>query len=124
MQNLIEIKLLTDDHLQEHIQKNTTSTAWHRFLQNILLDNKKEEVMQLAPIPAFLVYDGLASDLQAKEVYKHLLSLADQTPPWANQARVFLCTCVVKQKICDPKAHINQAMYLCMVPLEAKQWAS
>eukprot|EP00957_Ditylum_brightwellii_P081553 6204199-Ditylum_brightwellii.AAC.1 len=100
------------------------SLAWHRFVPTAIPEDEREEVMQLAPVPAFLVYDGFLTDLQAEEVYECLLSLTDQTPTWLSHAKVFLCTCIVKQNTRDPTAHIDQTTYLCMAPPETKKWAS
>eukprot|EP00957_Ditylum_brightwellii_P175741 13382179-Ditylum_brightwellii.AAC.1 len=123
MRDLIEIKCPLDAQLQEHLHNSNTTLAGHRFVPTSIPEDKME-VMQLVPIPAFLVYDRFVTDLQAEEVYEHLLSLADQTPTWITHAKAFLHTYVVKQNTRDPKVHINQATYLRMAPPEAEKWAS
>jgi hypothetical protein len=39
------------------------------------------EIMQLAPVPTFLVYDGLVNDIDAADLYERILDMDDSTAP-------------------------------------------
>eukprot|EP00957_Ditylum_brightwellii_P158443 12059450-Ditylum_brightwellii.AAC.1 len=124
MRDATKIKCQSDNRLQEHLQNVPTQAAWYRFPSNAIPDVESEEIMQVTPVVAFLVYIGFTKDLLTEEVYEHILSLADQAPAWIKHSKAFLYACVVKQNTCDPKTHIDQGTYLCMAPPEAKKWAS
>eukprot|EP00957_Ditylum_brightwellii_P067747 5142277-Ditylum_brightwellii.AAC.1 len=66
----MQVNCPTDTHLQEHLQQNTNPSVCHRFLTSRILLEEKETVMQIAAIPAFLVYNGFNMDLRAEEVYE------------------------------------------------------
>eukprot|EP00957_Ditylum_brightwellii_P127019 9683334-Ditylum_brightwellii.AAC.1 len=76
--------------LQEHLQHNANPFLWHRFLTNIILSEERETVIQIATIPAFLVYNGFSMDLRTEEVYERVLILDEQTPEWVAHTKDFL----------------------------------
>ena len=40
----------------------------------------KHNIMRIAPIPAYLVFDGFETDLDASMVYERLMDIHDKTP--------------------------------------------
>eukprot|EP00957_Ditylum_brightwellii_P057991 4397469-Ditylum_brightwellii.AAC.1 len=54
-----------DERMQQKLQTPNNSN-WHVFLHNQVPDTETVEIMQITPVPAFLVYDGFESDLQAE----------------------------------------------------------
>ena len=56
----------------------------------------QEDLMGLAPIPPYLVYDGLDEDLDARMVYEWLM-LSQHPSEMRTHALAFLCTCLVGQ---------------------------
>eukprot|EP00957_Ditylum_brightwellii_P084145 6396549-Ditylum_brightwellii.AAC.1 len=79
--------------------------------------------MQIAAIPAFLVYDGFNTDLRAEEVYEWVISLDDQTPEWVVHTKAFLKVCVVKNLVSKDKPYMDNKNFLRLTPQEAKTWA-
>eukprot|EP00957_Ditylum_brightwellii_P071837 5460291-Ditylum_brightwellii.AAC.1 len=79
--------------------------------------------MQIAAIPAFLVYDGFDTDLCAEEVYKQVINLDHQTPEWVGHTKAFLKACVVKNLISKDKPYVDNEIFHQLTPREAKTWA-
>eukprot|EP00957_Ditylum_brightwellii_P209163 15360608-Ditylum_brightwellii.AAC.1 len=116
IKNLRQVKCPTDMRLQEHLQHNASPSLWHRFLTNRILSKERETVMQIAAIPAFLVYDGFNTDLHTEEVYERVLSLDDQTPERVAHAKDFLRACVVKNLVSDDKPHVENKIFHRLTP--------
>eukprot|EP00957_Ditylum_brightwellii_P074006 5623634-Ditylum_brightwellii.AAC.1 len=79
--------------------------------------------MQIATIPAFLVNDGFNTDLRAKEVYKRVISLDDQTPEWVGHTKALLKVCVVKNLVSKDKPYVDNKISHQLTTREAKTWA-
>eukprot|EP00957_Ditylum_brightwellii_P104158 7934076-Ditylum_brightwellii.AAC.1 len=67
MRDATKIKCSSDNYLQEHLQNRPTQVVWHRFPSNAIPDVESKEIMQMTPVPAFLVYNGFIKDLLAEE---------------------------------------------------------
>eukprot|EP00957_Ditylum_brightwellii_P151910 11568300-Ditylum_brightwellii.AAC.1 len=67
MRNSNTLLCPTDDRVQESLCTTQAPTSWHQFLANAAPANETAAVMQLAPVPVFLVYDGFEMDIQAEE---------------------------------------------------------
>eukprot|EP00957_Ditylum_brightwellii_P177243 13502495-Ditylum_brightwellii.AAC.1 len=80
------------------------------------------KIMQIAQLPAFLLYDGIKADLQAEELYKRVLSLDNQSEDYMMHARNFLCTCLVKGNVNNPKLFVDPAVFMSTAPLAAERW--
>ena len=111
-----------DECMQQKLQTPNNSN-WHAFLHNQVPDTETVEIMQIALVPAFLVYDGFESNLQADVVYERVLSLADQNPTSVAHLRNFLQSCLVKSIQGEPKPYAAQEIYMATVPIQAKKWA-
>ena len=83
----------------------------------------QEDLMGLAPIPTYLVYDGLDEDLDAGMVYERLM-MSQHPSDMRTHALAFLRTCLVGQwRQSDAKHTATQAEFFCMLPREARLWA-
>eukprot|EP00957_Ditylum_brightwellii_P154685 11773042-Ditylum_brightwellii.AAC.1 len=98
MRNSNTLLCPTDDRVQESLCTTQTPTSWHQFLANAVPVDETAAVMQLALLPAFLVYNSFEMDIRVEELYEWVLSLNDQTP-----ASTFLRACMVKRNVTDPK---------------------
>eukprot|EP00957_Ditylum_brightwellii_P139762 10650549-Ditylum_brightwellii.AAC.1 len=70
MRNSTMLLCPTDDRVQESLHTTQSPTSWHRFVANAVPVDETAVVMQLAPVPAFLVYDSFEMDIRAEELYK------------------------------------------------------
>ena len=70
-------------------------------------------IMQLAPIPAYLVYDGFQQHLSAALVYERILSTADHmTNATLQHAKHFLRACLGAHNAADPKPFIANGDFM------------
>lgn len=113
----IDVKAPTETQL-----KTKLADTWPFFIGSTLPDNAKVNIMQLAPIPTFLVYDGFDKDLSAADVYERLLSLDDQDNAAIAHAKKFIQASVVKRNKNDDKSHVDQSEFIQSIPREARIW--
>jgi hypothetical protein len=121
IRTMVTLKSPTDEDLQAALQ--TPTTSWNRFRVININDDKTTEIMQIAPIPSFLVYDGFNKDLSADEVYERLLSLDEQNNPMVTHCRNFLRSCTVARNIPDPKPYCPSTAFITSPTIEARNWA-
>ena len=121
VRDMVALKTPTDTELQTALK--TPKTAWHRFRINNINDNTISQIMQLAPIPSFLVYDGFNKDLMAEEVYERVLSLEDQDNPMIQHCKNFLRSCTVARNLPDPKPYCHSSAFITQPTIEARNWA-
>lgn len=82
-------------------------------------------VMQIAPIPAFLVYDGFGKDLDAIEVYERVLSVREcrECDMFAH-LRAFLRTCLITHNNSKvPRPFVKNDTFFKAPPQHALEWA-
>ena len=80
---------------------STNKTSWHHAKINAIKTAQEISVMQVAPIPTFLVYDGFNKDLEAEEIYERLLSVNEQENDMIKHAKKFLRACTVPKNAPD-----------------------
>eukprot|EP00957_Ditylum_brightwellii_P102572 7817488-Ditylum_brightwellii.AAC.1 len=110
--NETELACPTDWELQGKLQSQPTNWA-----------TSTAKIMQIALLPAFLLYDGLEADLQTEELYEWVLSLDNQAEDYITHAQNFLCACLVKRNINNPKTFVDPAVFMSTAPSVAKRWA-
>jgi len=80
--------------------------------------------MRIAPIPAYLVFDGFETDLDASMVYERLMDIHDKTP-MIEHALEFIKGCMVGGwRINDVKPFIPHNEFYGMVHSTARIWAN
>jgi len=85
---------------------------------------EEEETMKIAPIPAYLVYDGLEKDLDAAMVYERLMDCQHDSP-MRTHALKFLRSCMIGSwRARDTKPFVSRATFHAMVPAQARLWAA
>jgi hypothetical protein len=85
--------------------------------------NTTTTIMQVAPIPAFLVMDGFTQDLDAADVYERILSLDDHEGEAFTHTKNFLLACLTSHNQGDNSPSIPQDILLTPPPAAARQWA-
>ena len=94
----------------------------------LLQRNKVAEevpILQVAPIPAYLVYDGFHQDLDAADVYERLLAIdaADEDLYMYRHAQHFLLSCLSTHNSGDAKPYVSPPTIMAPIPQVAKEWA-
>ena len=81
-------------------------------------------VMKLAPIPAYLVYDGFNTNIDAAEVYERVLSVADHSTPTFTHLKNFLLACLCSHNMGDPKPWVPQEHFMQPISASARRWST
>jgi hypothetical protein len=94
------------------------------LLARTKLTAKAEDILQLVPIPAYLVYDGFHKDLNAAEVYERLIAMdvTDELFYMHRHARRFLLSCLSGHNTADPKPYVHPPVMMAATPQIAKEW--
>ena len=120
--NLITLRTPTDEQLQAALK--TPKTSWHRFKRNNIAEGTVSAILQIAPIPSFLIYDGFNKDLSAEVVYERMLILDDQEDINTVHCKNFLRACCVSRNAPDPKQFCAIDDFLSPPTVEARNWAT
>lgn len=84
----------------------------------------EEETIKIAPVPAYLVYDGFEQDLDAAMVYERLMDCQHDSPT-RTHALKFLRSCMIGGwRARDNKPFVSQETFFATVPAQARLWAS
>ena len=78
-------------------------------------------IMQIAPIPAFLVLDGFTHDLDAAEAYERILCLDNHTGDAMTHTENFLLSCLTSHNQGDPCPQLAQETLLVPALAAARQ---
>jgi hypothetical protein len=76
-------------------------TSRAKAVENGIAESKVE-IMMIAPVPSFLVYDGLTRDIDAALLYERILSLADTTNSMYTHLKQFLLGVLTAHNQGDP----------------------
>jgi hypothetical protein len=80
-------------------------------------------IMAIAPIPIFLVNDGIEADLDAALVYERVLGLDDATNDMFTHLKHFLLAVLTGHNQNDIPPHVTQDDLFAPTPADAKKWA-
>ena len=83
-----------------------------------------ESIMMIAPIPAYLVYDGFTEDLDAADVYERLMSIDTSQNGMYHHLEYFLLACLSSHHLADSKPFAPSIEFMTQVPEEARRWAT
>eukprot|EP00957_Ditylum_brightwellii_P058171 4411444-Ditylum_brightwellii.AAC.1 len=70
--------------------KMSASTTWP-MIQASTITDQTSAIMQIAPIPAFFVYDGLEKDLDTTAILARIEDLEYANKAYMIHCRAFLC---------------------------------
>ena len=100
---------------------------------NHLVDQKVEkannvtnhaDILRIAAIPTYLVYDGFNKDLDAAEVYERVMD-CQEASDMRTHALAFLRSCMIGGwRLNDAKPFIATDQFYGMLPPEARVWAN
>ena len=85
--------------------------------------NSTASVMQIAPIPAFLVLDGIHQDLDAAEILERIESLDNKEGEMFAHLTGFLCACLTGHNQNDHCPRIPQNIVVATAAPTARRWA-
>ena len=112
----------TDEWVQDALVDAGADYGPHLLPPRTIPNDSTTQILLLAPIPVYLVYDGFENDLDAAMVYERLLTTA-QTGPMIDHARQFLCSALVGPfRANDKKPFVPAAEWLTMPPPPTRIW--
>jgi len=86
--------------------------------------NTMHQIMKIAPIPAYFVWDGFNQDLEAAQVYERLMDSQEEST-MKEHVQDFLRTCMIGNwRNNDEKPFTSAAKFYGMLPREARVWAA
>jgi hypothetical protein len=86
-------------------------------------ENNWVSIMHIAPIPSFLVLDGLVSDIDAAELIERVDGLDDSTGDMYSHLKDFLLSCLTGHNQGDVSPRISQELLCAPNPNLARLWA-
>lgn len=115
-------KLITPTDTEIQALLTSQGPQFGKHLVRPLNLQPSEDIYRVAPVPAYLVYDGLLKNLSAAEVYERLLLSAHRSP-MLNHARTF-CRAILVGPLRknDPTGSLDTMDWLKMPSREAKTW--
>ena len=116
------VAVMTHTQFSTKIREKGNIFTWP-LLPRDKVDTSKE-IMQIAPIPPFLVYDGLESVLNAALIYERVLDADTHGMPVYQHAKDFLLSCLSKHNLPDNKPFIGHITLLQQQSANAKCWAN
>ena len=120
--NFNEVLTMTQEQFCEKLTTKGATYTYPLLAGNKVRDTKI--IMQIAPIPPYLVLDGFNKDLDAAEVYERLLSIADHELDSLDHAKLFLLSCLTSHKVGDNKPYVSSATFMSPTLPPARNWAS
>ena len=107
--------------------KTTVTTKGSDFQHPLLPRNRvltTKNIMQIAPIPAYLVYDGFNQDLHAGLVLERLFSIETEGIEMFTHLKCVLLACLSAHSQGDHKPYIAQQHLLNPPAAQARMWAA
>ena len=100
------------------VEKN----LWYRAKANDVTTTF--DLMKIAPIPAYLVFDGFNKDLEAEVVLERLLQVDNQENAIIAHGLAFTQACLVKHTVNGARQHLPPAVFMQSQSIQAKTWAT
>ena len=119
LREIQEVKVMTDMQLTTALNVPNYN---HPLLQAIAVQTT-QNLMKLAPIPAWLVFDGFESDLDAAALYERVITTVDEDTPMYNHLKHFLLACLAKHNAQDNVHHATAADIIAQIPRDARRWS-
>ena len=111
--NEVEYLVPTDAQAEDSVENGSAIAA-----KDV---TEKEKSMMAVPLPAYLVYDGLAAkDVDARVLYNRLELSMEEPTAWSVTAQTLAKMAMVRYRMSDTKPHMQEV--LARVPPAARKW--
>ena len=122
LRDSVRMKNLTDAEIEAVFQSGNHSVD--AMVQRASNVQQESTMMKIAPIPTYMVWDGLDKDLDAAMVYERLRD-CQHPSAMRTHALTFLRTCMVgRWRDNDEKPFLPADRFFTMLPPEARIWGS
>ena len=118
--NKTEVNVPTDDEIQ--LALSSKGPTFGRFLIPPRNVDTTEEVIKIAPIPAYMILDGFNGDINAANVYERVLQSDHESPMMDHVKRFLKAHLVGPLRNEDEKPYVTHDEWNQMAPVETKVW--
>ena len=86
-------------------------------------DDATEEIILMAPIPAYIALDGFEQEIRVEDLYERMLSLSlsDQTEHWLIHAKILIRGSMVCHATADTKPYLVIWPFLHSIPRKGRE---
>ena len=116
------VAVMTPAQLSTKLIEKGPTYQWPILVKDKVTTTK--DIMQIAPLPPFLVYDGLNSDIDAALLYERVLDTDTTGLPVYQHAKDFLLACLSKHNMADLKPFVDHHILLQHPSVDARRWAN
>ena len=82
-------------------------------------------ILQVAPVPPYLVYDGFQHDLDAADLLERIIGMTNDTvSDMRTHLESFLRACLTAQNVMDNKSYMSLEAFVTPVSETARKWAN
>ena len=118
-----KVACMSEEVFEQRLRdKGGASYTWPLATRNNVTTS--EEVMQICPIPAFLVFDGFEVDIDAALILERVLTSAHKDTPMMVHASKFLRCCLSSHNSGDNKPYLQHETLLALPSTAARKWAA
>ena len=109
-----DVGVMSEEELVTAISANGSHFNWP--LLPAAQVSTTTNIMKLAPIPAYFVYDGIMGDLHAGLVYERLMKHGSEDNPMMDHLKTFLRGCLSGQLKNEPKPYLSSTVFSAPAP--------
>jgi len=99
---------------------NNLDPGWPLLFKKEVPYNTIEEIILIAPIPAYIVLDGFEQEISAEDLYKCMLALSDHTEDWLSHAKILIRASMVRHATADTKPYPAIGAFLQSIPRQGR----
>ena len=123
IRNQVEIKNITTEEVAV-VFRGGAHVVDRPVMKAQAVQGTENTVMKIAPIPAYLVWDGFDKDLDAAMIYERLMDCQHESP-MKTHALLFLRSCMIGGwRLNDTKPFLPATQFYAMLPAEARLWGA
>jgi hypothetical protein len=116
------VAVMTDEQFTTTLTDKGPNFAYPLLANNRVLETKP--ILQIAPIPTYLVYDGLNQDLNAADILERLMSLDTVDNEMYTHLKHMLLACLCSHNVNQNKPYIAQQYLMAPPVIPARRWAA
>jgi hypothetical protein len=116
------VAVMTDEQFTTTLTTKGANFAYPLLPSNRVLET--QPILQIAPIPTYLVYDGLNQDLNAADILERLMSVDTADNDTYTHLRHMLRACLSAHNQNQNKPYIAQQYLMAPPVIPARRWAA
>ena len=115
------VAAMTTAQFSSQLHRRGTNYSYPLLSRRAVTDTV--ETMMLAPVPAYLVYDGFEDDVDAALLLERVMTNEVIDTDCGDHLEGFLRACLSSHNAGDSKPYVTDASFSAPAPTKARQWA-